>query len=150
MSHDFASALAACERARDHGGSSSVDGNPHGPMPNVLTHAVVVAVLAPSVSLAAAQPSPAAHMQPVDWYTNAITADQARSRENADRTYYNRQYNDRQYENQRYNNQLYNQQYYNRQYYDRQYENQRYNKRVYNQQYNNRQYYNQQYYNHRR
>ena len=111
-------------------------------MPNVLTHAVLIAALATSVSLAAAQPRSTAGMQPVDWYTNAVTADQARSRENTDNDYYHRQYNNRQYENQRYNNQLYNQQYYNRQYENQQYENRRRNQQYYNSQYYNRQYYN--------
>lgn len=111
-------------------------------MPNVLSQAALAAALAASVSLAAAHPRSAEGMQRVDWYTNAVTADQARSRMNADRDYYNRQYNDRQYENQRYNNQLYNQQYYDRQYYNRQYENQRANQQYYNRQYYNRQYYN--------
>jgi hypothetical protein len=95
-------------------------------MPHVLPKAALVALLATSASLAPAQPISAASMQPVDWYTNAVTADQARSREDADRDYYNRQYYDRQYENQRYNNQLYNRQYYNRQYYNRQYYNREY------------------------
>lgn len=90
---------------------------------NALSKAALAAALATSVSLNAAQASPASGIQPVDWYTNAMTADQARNREDADRDYYNRQYYNREYENQRYNNQLYNRQYYNRQYYNRQYYN---------------------------
>ena len=92
-------------------------------MSNLLSNVALTAALAMSVSCAAAHSVGQAGLQRVDWYTNAVTADQARNREDADRDYYNRQYYNRQYENQRYNNQIYNQQYYNRQYYDRQYYN---------------------------
>lgn len=84
------------------------------PMSNAFLKAVVAAALAGSISIsAAADTTP--HMQPVDWYTNAVTANDARNRESADRDYYNRQYYNQQY----YNRQYYNRQYYNRQYYSR-------------------------------
>lgn len=97
-------------------------------MSNLLSKAALAAALATSLTVATARPGLGAGMQRIDWYTNAVTADQARNREDADRDYYNRQYYNRQYENERYNNQLYNQQYYNRQYYNRQY----YNRQYYN------------------
>lgn len=112
------------------------------PMSNVLSKAALITALATSALPITAHPRSFEGMQPVDWYTNAVTADEARNRADADRDYYNRQYYNRQYENQRYNQQLYNQQYY-----DRQYENQRYNQQRYNQQRYNQQYYNRQYYN---
>ncbi|CAN7316385.1 hypothetical protein LJR230_001580 [Trinickia sp. LjRoot230] len=95
------------------------------PMSNAFLKAVVAAALAGSISIsAAADTTP--HMQPVDWYTNAVTANDARNRESADRDYYNRQYYNQQYSNREYENQRYNQQYYNRQYYNRQYYNRQY------------------------
>lgn len=97
-------------------------------MNRVIVHTALFAAIVSAASTQTGAIEPASSLLRADWYTNAITADDARQRERADRQYYSRQYENQQYENRQYNNRLYNQEYQNRQYYNRLY----YNRQYYN------------------